>query len=70
MDFRAGDTQTVGLEFEMQLLDHHSLDLRDGVLPLLEFFPDNPYVKPESIQNIVEVITPAPVPIRSARNWR
>jgi carboxylate-amine ligase len=58
MDFRAGDTQTVGLEFEMQLLDHHSLDLRDGVLPLLEFFPDNPYVKPESIQNIVEVITP------------
>jgi len=58
MDFRAGDPQTVGLEFEMQLLDGHTLDLRDGILSLLEFFPDNPHVKPESIQNILEVITP------------
>jgi len=58
MDFRAGDPQTIGLEYEMQLLDRKSLDLRDGILPLLEFFPDNPYVKPESIQNTVEVITP------------
>ena len=58
MDFRAGDVQTVGLELELQLLDRHNLDLVDGVLSLLEFFPDNPYVKPESIQNTVELITP------------
>lgn len=57
MDFRTGDPLTVGLEFEMQLLDRHTLDLRDGVLPLLEFFPGNPHVKPESIQNTVEVTT-------------
>jgi len=58
MDFRAGNPQTVGLEYEMQLLDRVSLDLQDGILPLLEFFPGNPHVKPESIQNTVEVITP------------
>ena len=58
MDFRPGDPQTIGLEYEMQLLDRVSLDLQDGILPLLEFFPGNPHVKPESIQNTVEVITP------------
>jgi carboxylate-amine ligase len=58
MDFRAGDPQTIGLEYEMQLLDCESLDLHHGILPLLDYFPDNPYVKPESIQNTVEVITP------------
>jgi len=58
MDFRTSDPRTIGLEYEMQLLDRHTLDLRDGILPLLEFFPGNPHVKPESIQNTVEVITP------------
>ena len=58
MDFRAGDPQTIGVEYEMQLLDRESLDLHNGILPLLEFFPDNPYVKPESIQSTVEAITP------------
>lgn len=58
MEFRAGDPVTVGLELELQLLDAGTLDLVDGVLPLLELYPDNPYIKPESIQNTIELITP------------
>jgi carboxylate-amine ligase len=58
MEFRAGDPVTVGLELELQLLDTETLDLVDGVLPLIELYPDNPYIKPESIQNTVELITP------------
>jgi len=58
MEFHAGDAATVGLELELQLLDAESLDLVDGILPLIELYPNNPYIKPESIQNTVELITP------------
>lgn len=58
MDYRVGDPQTVGLELELQLLDRQTLDLADGILPLLDLYPDNPWIKPESIQNTVELITP------------
>jgi carboxylate-amine ligase len=46
------------MELELQLLNADSVDLQDGILPLLELFPGNPYVKPEFIQNTVELISP------------
>lgn len=55
MDFRPSNPLSVGMELELQLLNRDSLDLRDGILPLLELLPDNPYVKPEYIQNTVEI---------------
>ena len=49
---------TVGVELELQLLDAGSLALRDGILPLMDLFPNNPHIKPEFIQNTVEIATP------------
>lgn len=46
---------TVGMEMEFALLDEHSLDLTEGILPLMELYPDRDIVKPEFIQNTVEV---------------
>lgn len=43
------------MELELQLLDAGTLDLKDGILPLMDLYPDSPYVKPEFIQNTVEV---------------
>ena len=43
------------MELEFQLLDAKTFDLVDGILPLMQLFPDNPYIKPEFIQNTVEV---------------
>lgn len=48
---------TLGVELELQLLNATSLELADGILPLMEFFPDDPHVKPEFIQNTVEIAT-------------
>jgi carboxylate-amine ligase len=55
MEFKPADPLSIGLELELQLLDSSTLDLADGILPLMEFYPDNPYVKPEFIQNSVEI---------------
>lgn len=57
LDFIASEPFTLGVELELQLLDQHSLDLVDGIIPLLEIYPDNLYVKPEFIQNTVEIAT-------------
>jgi carboxylate-amine ligase len=46
---------TVGVEWELQLLDVDTMDLFDGILPLMEFFPDTAFVKPEYIQSCVEL---------------
>ena len=54
-DFIPSPAPTVGMEMEFQLVDPISLDLVDQALPLLEFFPDRRYVKPELIQNTIEV---------------
>lgn len=53
--FNPSPPLTVGMELELQLLDRESLDLADGILPLLELYPDSAYVKPEFIQNTVEI---------------
>ncbi|MFQ5468721.1 MAG: YbdK family carboxylate-amine ligase [Gammaproteobacteria bacterium] len=55
MEFHRSDPHTIGMELELQLLDSQTLDLVDSILPLIEFYPDSELVKPEFIQNTVEV---------------
>ena len=55
MEFNNCSDPTVGVEWELQLVDAQTLDLFDGILPLMEFFPDTDYVKPEYIQSCVEL---------------
>jgi len=55
MKFNPSARHTLGVEWELQLLDANSLDLVDGIIPLMEFFPDATYVKPELIQSCVEL---------------
>ena len=55
MLFKPSPGNTVGVEWELQLLDPESLDLYDGIIPLMEFFPTAQYVKPEFIQSCVEL---------------
>jgi carboxylate-amine ligase len=43
------------MEMEFQLLDVETLDLVDGILPLMDLYPNDPYIKPEFNQNTVEV---------------
>jgi len=46
---------TVGVELELQLLNPEGLDLINGIQPLIERYPDSSYIKPEFIQNTVEI---------------
>ena len=55
MEFNGCSQPTVGVEWELQLVDSKTLDLYDGILPLMEFFPDTNFVKPEYIQPCVEL---------------
>jgi len=55
MQFEPSPASTVGVEWELQLLDPESLDLIYGIMPLMEFFPNATYVKPEFIQSCVEL---------------
>lgn len=55
MKFEPSATHTVGVEWELQLLDPATLDLSDGIVPLMEFFPGAEHVKPELIQSCVEL---------------
>jgi carboxylate-amine ligase len=55
LEVKPSKPYSVGLELELQLVNAGTLDLVDGILPLLEFFPGSDYVKPEFIQNTVEV---------------
>lgn len=55
IQFHPSPSFTVGLEMEFQLVDPDSQDLVDGILPLLRECADVPSIKPEFIQNTVEV---------------
>jgi carboxylate-amine ligase len=55
MRFNNCKERTVGVEWELQLLDPETLDLYDGIIPLMEFFPGASFVKPEYIQSCVEL---------------
>lgn len=57
MQFMSSDPHTIGIELELQLLDPNTFNLVDGIMPLMKFYPDAIYVKPEFIQNTVEVST-------------
>jgi len=48
---------TVGMEVELQLLDATTLDLADRILPMMEAVTDVAHVKPEFVQDTVEVVT-------------
>jgi carboxylate-amine ligase len=58
MDFTPSPRSTVGIELELQLLDSKTLDLADGIIPLIEFFPDRQFVREEFIQSCVEISSP------------
>ena len=53
--FQPSKAFTIGVEWELQLLDADHLDLAPRALPVLELFPDNPWIKPELIQSCVEI---------------
>jgi len=55
MDFNCSLEPTVGVEWELQLVDTKTLDLYNGILPLMEFFPETEHIKPEYIQSCVEL---------------
>jgi carboxylate-amine ligase len=55
VEFNPSPKPTVGVEWELQLLDPITLDLVDGIMPLMEFFPNAEFVKPEYIQSCVEL---------------
>lgn len=55
LKFAESGTDSIGMELEFQLLDKDSLDLVDGILPLMELCSDNEYLTPEFIQNTVEI---------------
>ena len=56
-EFNWSDKRTIGMEIELQLVDSNTLDLANAILPLMEHYNDNIYIKPEFIQCSVEVMS-------------
>lgn len=54
MKFKGSPHSTLGMEIELQLLDPNTLDLVDGILSLMESYPQQP-TKPEYNQATVEI---------------
>ncbi len=57
MEFKASEPLSIGVELEFQLLNAQKLDLANGIMPLMELYPESPFVKPEFIQNTVEIVS-------------
>ncbi|MFW5966019.1 MAG: carboxylate-amine ligase [Persicimonas sp.] len=55
LEFSPSKPLTVGVEIEYQLVNARSYESADGILPLLEFYPDDEHIKPELVQETVEV---------------
>lgn len=55
LEFKACADATLGIEIEFQLLDPVTLDLTDGILSLLNNYPETPEIKPELTQCSVEI---------------
>jgi carboxylate-amine ligase len=64
MDFMPSAAFSVGMELELQLLDPITHDLAEAVLPLLATYSDRRFVKPEFLQNTVEVVSPVAADLR------
>ncbi len=58
MEFKRCANPTVGIEWELQLLDAETFDLRPGIMPLMELYPGGDFVKPEFVQSCVELTSP------------
>lgn len=58
MKFNGSPQSTLGMEIELQLLDAQTLDLVNGILPLIESYPQQPFTKPEYNQATVEINSP------------
>lgn len=54
-EFIPSEPLTVGVELELQLIDKDNAELVNGIEPLMESYPESPYIKPEFIQNTVEL---------------
>ncbi len=57
LNFVPSDPESIGLELELQLIDATSLELVDGIIPLMELCGSSSRIQPELIQNTVEVQT-------------
>ena len=55
MKFKGSPNPSLGMEIELQLLDPETLDLVDGILPLMACYPQFPRIKPEYNQATVEI---------------
>lgn len=55
LEFAGSKDPTLGIEIEFQLLDPDTLDLADGILPLLHGYPEEPCIKAEFTQSTVEI---------------
>ncbi len=55
MKFKGSPHSTLGMEIELQLLDPNTLDLVDGILPLIKSYPQQPLTKAEYNQATVEI---------------
>jgi carboxylate-amine ligase len=55
LDFKRSPGMSLGMEIELQLLNPDTLELVDGVLPLLELCPDQRFIQPEFNQATVEI---------------
>lgn len=55
LSFERSSLGSLGVELELQIVDAQTLDLRDGILPIMERLRDSPYVRPELMQECVEV---------------
>ncbi|MGK7908495.1 MAG: YbdK family carboxylate-amine ligase [Synechococcus sp.] len=55
MEFHASPIPSLGMELELQLLDPETLDLANGILPLVAFRPRNPAIATEYNQATVEI---------------
>ena len=58
MKFNGSPHPTLGMEIELQLLDPKTLDLVDGIVPLMASYPQQPFTKPEYNQATVEINSP------------
>lgn len=55
LHFQTSELGTVGVELELQIVDPNSLDLCDGILPIMQRVQDSEFVRPESFQASVEI---------------
>lgn len=57
IEFHGSPARSIGMEIEYQLVNSETLDLVNGIMPLMDYFPDTVYIKPEFIQCSVEVMS-------------